>query len=118
MKQSKKQQEWKKNHYKKNKEEHRIIQQNRRKEIREYVESLKEPCVICGENEKCVIDFHHRNPNEKDFTIGDAGSHKWSNKKILEEVSKCVSICSNHHRELHYYNYTIDEMINKYSKKF
>lgn len=117
MKQSIKQQAWKENDYKNNKEKHRLKQQQRRKEIKAYVESLKESCIICGDNEKCYIDFHHKNSDEKDFTIADAGMHKWSNKKIFEEVSKCVSICSNHHRQLHYYDLTLYDLKIIYDKK-
>lgn len=116
MAQSIKQQEWKKNEYNKNKDKHRLKQQERRKQIRILVESLKSPCVICGESDKCCIDFHHKNPDEKDFQIADVGIHKWGNKRIIEEIEKCVSICSNHHRQLHFYNLTIEELIERYKK--
>lgn len=116
MSQSVKQKEWKKNEYESNKEKHRLKQQERRKEIRILVESLKEPCIVCGEDDKCCIDFHHTNPEEKDFAIADVGTRKWSDKKIIEEVKKCVSICSNHHRQLHYYDLTVEEVIARYKK--
>ena len=111
MAQSLKQQEWKKNHYKNNLEYFRVKQQNRRVEIRELVNSLKTPCIVCGENDKCCIDFHHLNPEEKDFEIGDAGKHKWGNKKIIEEINKCVCLCSNHHKKLHFYDLTVDDLL-------
>lgn len=116
MAQSIKQQEWKKINYQNNKEKHRLKQQERRKEIRVLIESLKGPCIVCGETDKCCIDFHHINPEDKDFEIGDVGTRKWGNKRIIEEVKKCVSICSNHHRQLHYYNLTIQELIERYNK--
>jgi ribosomal protein L37E len=63
---------------------------------------MGEECVICGYN-KCrrALDFHHINPDEKDFRIADLGhgSIKWS--KIEKELRKCVVLCSNCHREVH-----------------
>lgn len=31
---------------------------------------MKSPCIICGESELVCIDFHHIDPNNKEFTIG------------------------------------------------
>ena len=56
-------------------------------------------CEKCGESRKYLIDFHHINPSEKEFTIG---LNKWSSKKISEEVKKCVCLCKNCHCEFHY----------------
>ena len=116
MKQSEKQKEWKQNDYQNKKDSHRIRQQERRAEIKVFIESLKGACVVCGETEKACIDFHHKDPNEKEFTIANAGQRKWSNDKIIKEVEKCVSICSNHHRLLHYYDLNVDETIERFGK--
>jgi hypothetical protein len=48
---------------------------NKRREISrvfiwEY--KSKHPCVRCGFSNPAALDFHHRNPNEKDIGIGDA----------------------------------------------
>ena len=114
MKQSEKQKEWKKKHYNENKEYYREKQQQRRQNIKILIESLKKPCIVCGKDEKACIDFHHINSTEKDFGIGDASKYKWSDKKIITEVEKCICLCSNHHRILHYYELSIDELIEKY----
>lgn len=56
-------------------------------------------CEICGYN-KCIeaLDFHHLNPNEKDFGL----SKKYiSFKKAKKEVDKCILVCANCHREIH-----------------
>ncbi len=116
MKQTVKQKEWKQKEYQLNKEYHRLKQQERRKDIRRLIESLKTPCVVCDEEDKCCIDFHHLGKNKKDFTIADATKRKWSNDKIINEVKKCVCICSNHHRKLHYYELSVEETIKKYKK--
>lgn len=57
-------------------------------------------CNKCGYN-KCVeaLDFHHVDPNEKDFSISASRKRGWKTIKI--ELDKCVCLCSNCHRELH-----------------
>ena len=56
-------------------------------------------CIRCGYN-ICskALEFHHLDPNEKDFTISN-GNFKLI--EALEESKKCILICSNCHRELH-----------------
>ena len=71
-------------------------------------------CENCGYS-KCpdVLEFHHINPEEKEFGIGSKGyTRSW--KKIKEELDKCVLLCANCHRELHYkqadYIFTKEEL--------
>jgi DNA-binding CsgD family transcriptional regulator len=56
-------------------------------------------CVKCG-YDKCihVLQFHHLDPNEKDFTIS---GKSWSFERLKKEVDKCILVCSNCHIELH-----------------
>jgi hypothetical protein len=63
-----------------------------------FVDSFKTPCVKCGEPEKACIDFHHLDPNTKDFTIAKA---QFNRERIKQEVEKCVCLCANCHRKLH-----------------
>jgi hypothetical protein len=114
MGQSEKQKEWKKEHYRQNKEVYNDKQRLRRQNIKKLVDSLKESCFICGENDKACIDFHHIDSSEKNFEIGDVNNHKWSDEKIINEIAKCICLCANHHRLLHYYNLTVDELKIKY----
>jgi hypothetical protein len=71
----------------------------RRKNNSKFVNELKTKCVICGEVETCCLDFHHKDPSEKDFTIST--SHHRSQKVLLEEIAKCICVCSNCHRKIH-----------------
>lgn len=74
--------------------------------VRDYRKKIKEKavlykggkCVICGYN-KCfrALDFHHKNPKEKDFNIS-FGIKKWENTK--KELDKCILVCANCHREI------------------
>jgi len=73
----------------------------RRKEI--LVEYKGGKCEICGYN-KCLaaLDFHHKNPKEKEFNISKKGTNGIENSK--KEVDKCLLVCSNCHREIHFLN--------------
>ena len=91
-----------KKHYKKNKETYILkAKQGHEKAkewYKEYKNSLK--CEKCGENHPGCLDFHHKDPNEKEFTISKVVTK--GKKKLLEEISKCIVLCSNCHRKLHY----------------
>ena len=56
-------------------------------------------CCKCGYNKSIkALEFHHINPNEKDFTIS---GKSWSFEKLKREVDKCVLLCANCHIETH-----------------
>ena len=57
-------------------------------------------CEVCG-YDKCpaALEFHHKDPKGKDFAIS---SHSYSFEKMKKEVDKCMLVCSNCHREIHY----------------
>lgn len=76
----------------------------------EWLYSLKKPCVICGESEPVCIDFHHINPEEKEFTIGKCRGR--SKEWLIEEISKCVCLCSNCHRKVHAGILNLNDYIN------
>ena len=60
-----------------------------------------EKCSICNYNKcKDALEFHHINPNEKDFSISEKGiTRSW--EIIKKELDKCILVCSNCHREIH-----------------
>ena len=57
-------------------------------------------CSICGYN-KCIdaLEFHHENPNEKEFKLGSGNTMSW--KEYKQEALKCILVCSNCHKEIH-----------------
>ena len=67
--------------------------------IVEYKKNLK--CEICNENRYWVLDFHHKDPKEKDIEISVLVKN-CNKKRILDEISKCMVVCSNCHRDLHH----------------
>lgn len=80
-------------------EQHRKYAIDRQIKQTEWIYSLKTRCLICGESEPVCLDFHHIDPNEKEFTIG---KHRNKSKEnLLNEINKCVCICANCHRKVH-----------------
>lgn len=67
---------------------------------RDVLNSLKYPCVKCGEDRPWVIDFHHINPLTKSFDISDR--YRGSIESIKKEINKCVCLCRNCHAEFHW----------------
>lgn len=58
-------------------------------------------CQNCGYNKYYgALEFHHINPNEKDFSFGKVKICTL-NDEIKNELDKCVLLCSNCHREIH-----------------
>jgi hypothetical protein len=62
-------------------------------------------CELCGYN-KCIaaLEFHHMDPEKKNFTISMVKSYKM-NEEILQELDKCIIVCANCHRETHHSAY-------------
>lgn len=76
--------------------------QRRRAKIKELaVEYKGGSCENCGYC-KCInaLEFHHTDPNEKDFGVAAKGNTR-SFDKIRAELDKCVMLCANCHREEH-----------------
>ena len=87
--------------------ENRIrYQEGRRRKVEEkyqwwyeYRNELK--CARCPESDPNCIDFHHRNPKEKESSPVSMVSSTWSKEKILTEIAKCDILCANCHRKEH-----------------
>lgn len=76
--------------------------QKRRDKLKEKaVEYKGGKCEKCGYNKYAgALEFHHLNPNEKDFGIGSKGyTRSW--KSVKTELDKCIILCANCHREIH-----------------
>lgn len=78
-------------------------------ESRERARRFKIKCVEYkgGSCEKCGYDkyigalqFHHLDPNKKDFGLANVKSHKFD-EKIKKELDKCILVCANCHFEIH-----------------
>ena len=65
----------------------------------DYKKTLK--CKECGESRYWVLDFHHRDPKEKDVEVSTL-MRRGNKTKILKEIEKCDVLCANCHRDLHF----------------
>jgi hypothetical protein len=62
------------------------------------IDHLGGGCKHCGYNKcKSALEFHHINPEEKEFSWGDKRTSNW--EKLKAEITKCILLCSNCHRE-------------------
>lgn len=75
-----------------------VINWRKRKKI-ELVNYKGGVCEICG-YKKCVaaLEFHHKDPKEKDFNIS---GRSYSIERLKKEVDKCILVCGNCHTEIH-----------------
>lgn len=97
------------------KENERIKYRKKTNELNEYKKTLT--CKKCGCNKFYLLDFHHINPQEKDYAISENPHAKF--ETILKEINKCIPLCSNCHREFHWLNeheqITLEEYLDGYS---
>ena len=72
----------------------------RRSMKKQAIKMLGGKCSICGYN-RCVdaLEFHHKDPKEKDFKIGSGNTMSWRDYK--KEALKCILVYSNCHKEIH-----------------
>ena len=53
-------------------------------------------CQRCGwKGDQAALQFHHKDPNEKDFILGGVANKSW--ESIIGEVKKCELLCANCH---------------------
>ena len=86
-------------HYYANKQQYYDRNKKREEEKVAYVRKVKEvSCVDCDiQYPYFVMDLHHLNPYDKIHVV--ARLVKLGNwKKLIDEVNKCIVLCSNCHR--------------------
>lgn len=79
------------------------------KNVKDFRQRLKDravyvmgsKCMCCG-YDRCIqaLEFHHLNPEEKDFSFGSNTNRSWASTR--NELQKCILVCANCHREIHY----------------
>lgn len=85
-------------------ERHAANKENSRRIIRERKEMLKDikadrGCLYCGVHHPLCLDFHHRDPTLKSFSVSTV--HTTNISRLMEEVEKCGVVCRNCHMLLH-----------------
>jgi hypothetical protein len=88
-------------HYLENKPKYQKSKQRARRRNKAYIDKFKRShgCQLCSESEVCALDCHHI--SDKDATLNQAITDRWSIERINAELKKCIVLCSNCHRKLH-----------------
>lgn len=78
----------------------RAVIENRRNKKKQAVAYKGGKCRVCP-YDRCMgaLQFHHLDPEEKDFNINRAGTWAWS--RLVKELDKCILVCANCHAEIH-----------------
>ena len=77
---------------------------NRNKEkIKDIILQYKQgkKCSRCNFSNPLALDFHHKNPKDKEFSISKAYIKGIGIEKLEKEIAKCEILCANCHRIEH-----------------
>ncbi len=80
----------------------RVVAKNRAANKRAWFKRYKDQqsCLVCCENRNPCLDFHHKDPKEKEFSIGTAAGTV-SLLRLKKELEKCICVCKNCHALIH-----------------
>ena len=68
----------------------------------DYIDSFKLKCAHCDNADSRVLDFHHIDESTKLFTLASRRVAGYNKEKIKAEIDKCLVLCANCHRLLHW----------------
>lgn len=94
---------YRKKHYERNKVAIQArVARNKKLARQRWVEfKAQQVCHHCGASHPAIIDFHHVVRDGTQQSVNRmAADNKWA--AIYEEVKKCIPLCSNCHRILHW----------------
>jgi hypothetical protein len=95
--------EYASNHYQQNKNKYAERSKLARLRTKEWYNELMNTkfCEKCGESDIIVLEWHHVDPSKKDMSVADMLTRR-GKQTILEEIDKCICLCTNCHRRLHH----------------
>lgn len=83
--------------YQRRKRERRTLIRQETK--RKLVDLKGGKCQVCGYKKYVgALQFHHLNPDEKEFTIAE--NYVSNIDRIMKEINKCILVCGNCHAEI------------------
>jgi len=90
--------------YRRNKKHAKAQSSLRRTEIKRWVMGYKrgQSCSRCPESHPACLDFHHPGVSDKEDSVHNLVWRCVSLERIKREIAKCVVLCANCHRKLHY----------------
>lgn len=71
-------------------------------EAMRFVKEHKEKvgCLHCKIKDPTLLDFHHLEPEKKLYNISEMVKRGMAIDLILDEMAKCIVLCSNCHRKV------------------
>lgn len=82
----------------------RDYKKKQRLKRRERLDTIKTEsgCVSCGifDHPSC-LDFHHKNEEDKESTLSGFKMYSLTEKKLQEEIDKCIVLCKSCHHKYH-----------------
>ncbi|MDD3412373.1 MAG: hypothetical protein PHY47_00045 [Lachnospiraceae bacterium] len=89
-----------------NKEQKQIYKRKRLHKIKsDFILDKGGECSHCkikyNFKNAAIFDFHHIDPKEKEYNLGQGTVNKIKLSVLKEELKKCILICSNCHRLIH-----------------
>lgn len=95
--------EYNRRYYSENRERYYAKAAASRQRFNEWFSTIKDglACKECGETHPACLQFHHRNPAEKEHTIASLRQRQ-SRRLTLAEMAKCDVLCANCHFKLHW----------------
>jgi hypothetical protein len=68
----------------------------------ELLEICGGKCCRCGYNKNVsALNFHHKDPENKEFSLDLRSLSNRTKDRVLSEFKKCVLLCNNCHSEVH-----------------
>lgn len=91
-------------HYRQNKQQYIDRNRKRRAELKKWIRDYKSDkcCEFCGEDHIACLDFHHKNSDTKERGVSSLIARGAAKKTILAEIKKCIVLCANCHRKVHW----------------
>ena len=96
---------WDRGYYQRHKIKRQAANYERRARLYEYLQQIKTKarCAYCGENHPATLQFHHRDPSQKEFNVGEFVTRQLGGiEKLKKEIEKCDVVCANCHLKYHY----------------
>jgi hypothetical protein len=81
------------------------VNRNRRDPIlRQWLNDYKAKlgCSHCPETHPACLEFHHKDPANKELELSRAASNGWSIERLQQEIAKCEVLCANCHKKFHW----------------
>src|SRR5262249_13246013 len=74
-----------------------VARKRNRERMRQFLAASQ--CADCGINDFAVLEFDHRDPNEKRYDISYLAGSPNSWAAVEREIAKCDVVCANCHRK-------------------